>query len=37
MATGFTDSLFADPVHYNQAGAEFVANRYYAVLKDILK
>lgn len=37
MATGFTDNLFADEVHYNAAGAEFVADRYYNVLRSILK
>ncbi len=37
MATGFSDSLFADDVHYNEAGALFVAERYYEVLKDILE
>lgn len=37
MFTGFTDSLFADDVHYNKAGADFVANRYYTVLENILE
>ncbi len=32
MATGFSDALLADEVHYNQAGAGFVADRYYPVL-----
>lgn len=36
MATGFTDGLLADDVHYNEAGAIFVADRYYAVLEEIL-
>ncbi|WP_181044119.1 GDSL-type esterase/lipase family protein [Aureicoccus marinus] len=36
MATGFTDSLLADDVHYNEAGAIFVADRYYAILEEIL-
>ena len=27
---GWTDDLFADEVHYNQAGAKLVADRYYA-------
>jgi len=37
MFTGFNDSYLADDVHYNKAGAKFIADRYYAVLKDILK
>jgi len=37
MFTGFNDSLLADPVHYNNAGAAFIARRYYDVLKNILK
>ncbi|MEO1437276.1 MAG: GDSL-type esterase/lipase family protein, partial [Bacteroidota bacterium] len=37
MATGFTDALLADDVHYNQAGAAFIAARYYDVLKTILE
>lgn len=37
MFTGFNDSLLADDVHYNQAGAEFIAARYYAVLLNILQ
>lgn len=37
MFTGFTDSLFADEVHYNEAGATFIASRYYTVLVDILE
>jgi len=37
MFTGFTDSFLADDVHYNQAGAEFIANRYYTILKNILE
>lgn len=36
MYTGFTDSLLADDVHYNESGANFIALRYYDVLKDIL-
>ena len=35
--TGFNDGLLADDVHYNEAGAEFVANRYYNVLINILE
>lgn len=37
MATGFTDNLLADEVHYNEAGARFIAERYYTVLESILK
>lgn len=37
MFTGFNDSLLADDVHYNEAGAEFIATRYYNVLEDILE
>lgn len=29
MATGFTDDMLADDIHYNKAGAEFIAERYY--------
>ncbi len=37
MFTGFDDSLLADDVHYNEAGAKFIADRYYTVLQGILK
>ncbi len=37
MFTGFTDALLADDVHYNEAGALFIANRYYQVLENILE
>ena len=37
MFTGFTDALFADEVHYNEAGADFIANKYYEVLEGILE
>lgn len=37
MHTGFRDNLLADEVHYNQAGAEFIASRYYEVLATVLK
>lgn len=36
MFTGFSDALLADDVHYNQAGAEFIAERYYQVLQNVL-
>ncbi|MEL6865967.1 MAG: GDSL-type esterase/lipase family protein [Bacteroidota bacterium] len=37
MYTGFTDDLLADDVHYNEAGAVFIADRYYNVLVNILE
>jgi lysophospholipase L1-like esterase len=37
MFTGFNDSLLADDVHYNEAGAQFIAQRYYAVLESVLE
>ncbi len=36
MYSGFQDSYLADEVHYNQAGAEFIAQRYYARLVPFL-
>lgn len=37
MFTGFTDDFLADDVHYNQAGAEFIANRYYDRLIQLME
>lgn len=37
MATGFSDALLVDDVHYNEAGADFIASRYYNVLVNILE
>lgn len=37
MATGFTDAMLADDVHYNEAGARFIATRYFEVLQNILR
>lgn len=37
MLAQFNDDLLADEVHYNEAGAQFIADRYYDVLKTILK
>jgi len=37
MFTGFNDTHLADAVHYNEAGAEFIASRYYSLLEDILE
>lgn len=36
MFTGFSDALLADGVHYNSAGAKFIAERYFEVLKGLL-
>ena len=36
MYSGFNDTYLADDVHYNEAGAEFIANRYYNVLESYL-
>ena len=35
MSTGFNDSFLADDVHYNEAGAQFIANRYFETLQNI--
>ena len=37
MYTGFTDSMLADDVHYNEIGAEFIASRYYSTLINLLE
>lgn len=37
MAAGFSDAYLADDVHYNEAGAEFIAERYFSVLESILR
>ncbi|MEM7573448.1 MAG: GDSL-type esterase/lipase family protein [Bacteroidota bacterium] len=37
MATGFTDEFLADDVHYNEAGARFIADRYYTNLVQVLE
>ena len=37
LFTGFNNDLFADDVHYNESGADFIANRYYNVLVNILE
>jgi len=36
MFTGFDDRFLADDVHYNEAGAGFIATRYYDVLANVL-
>jgi lysophospholipase L1-like esterase len=37
MFTGFTDNLLSDDVHYNEAGADFIARRYYVILENVLE
>lgn len=38
MNTGFNaGTMLADDVHYNQAGADFIASKYYSVLSGILQ
>lgn len=37
MSTGFIDAYLADDVHYNEAGASFIANRYFDALTTVLK
>ena len=37
MFTGFNDDLLADEVYYNEAGAVYIANRYYSILIDVLE
>lgn len=37
MATGFNDSFLTDDVHYSEAGAVFIANRYYEALENLLQ
>tara|TARA_B110000483_G_scaffold221965_1_gene278462 strand:+ start:1183 stop:1923 length:741 start_codon:yes stop_codon:yes gene_type:complete len=37
MFTGFTDAMLADDVHYNELGAKFIADKYYAVLVNLLQ
>jgi len=36
MQPNWSDDYMADDVHYNQAGAKIVADRYYAVLQSLL-
>ncbi len=35
MASGWTDSLLADEVHYNEAGAAWVASRYLEAIESL--
>jgi len=37
MFSNFDDSYLADDVHYNEAGADYIATRYYEVLEGILE
>lgn len=37
MSSGFADAFFADESHYNEEGAEFVANRYFEILQNYLE
>ncbi|MEL6143702.1 MAG: SGNH/GDSL hydrolase family protein [Bacteroidota bacterium] len=37
VAAGFNDSFLADDVHYNEAGAVFIANRYFEALAPVLQ
>ena len=37
MFEGFVDSYLADDIHYNTEGAEFIAQRYYEVLENVLE
>jgi hypothetical protein len=37
MATGFSDDYLSDEVHYNEAGAKFIANRYYDLLQKLIE
>ena len=37
MFTGFSDSLLEDNLHFNEASVDFIANRYYTVIKNILE
>ena len=37
MSTGFEDDMLADDVHYNEDGAQFIAQRYFEVLSRIIQ
>ena len=37
MAAGFTNDMLADPIHYTQDGATFIANKYYDALTPLLE
>ena len=37
MFDGFVDRYLSDDIHYNEEGAEFIAQRYYEVLETVLE
>ena len=37
MSDGFVDRYLSDDIHYNEEGAEFIAQRYYEVLQTVLE
>lgn len=37
MFEGFEERYLADDIHYNDEGAEFIAQRYYEALQSILE
>ena len=37
MFDGFSDGYLYDDIHYNEQGAEFIAQRYYEVLETVLE
>jgi lysophospholipase L1-like esterase len=37
MFDGFVDRYLSDNIHYNEEGAEFIAQRYYEALETILE
>ena len=37
VATGFSDDYLSDDVHYNEAGAQFIADRYYSLLQKLIE
>lgn len=37
MFDGFADHYLSDDIHYNEEGAEFIAQRYYEVLETVLE
>ena len=37
MGTDFSSDFLADPIHYNEKGAKFIAEKYFEILKDLLR
>lgn len=37
MHSGFSDSMLADDVHYNESGAKFIADKHFEILKETIK